>query len=448
MAKNNIDQAIFKAYDIRGVYPKQLNKETAYALGRSFACFAKAEKIILGRDMRQSGIELTRHFAQGVLDQGTDILDVGEISTDCSYFASGKYNLPSAMFTASHNPAQYNGIKFSLAGAAPVSEDTGLKKIKKMAVLQNWPPAVKKGQLTKHDVLPEYIQHALSFIDIHKIKTLSVAIDAGNGMAGKIIPLVAQKLPIKIQPLFFELDGTFPNHEASPIELKNVQDLIECVQAKKADLGLAFDGDADRVFFIDETGARVSSSLITAMIAEQILIKNPQAKIIYNVPCSKIVKEIIESQHGVAIKERVGHSFIKATMKKTGALFGGEHSGHYYFKNNFSADSGLIAALIVLEILSIANRPFSEILKKYQKYFAIEETNSTVSDKAAKIRELKIKFSDANIEELDGITFNYPDFWFNVRASNTEPLLRLNLEANTEKIKKEKTEEILNIIRS
>ena len=439
---------IFKAYDVRGVYPAEINEEIAYNIGRAFAVFTQAKKIIIGRDMRVSGIALVENFAQGVIDQGIDALLVGEISTDCSYFAAGKFNLPAAMFTASHNPRQYNGIKFSLSGAVPISEDTGLKKIQQISEEKKWPAVNKKGIIEKKDILNEYIEHALSLIDKNKIKPLAVAIDAGNGMAGKMIPLVKKGLPIKILPLYFDLDGSFPHHEANPIKLENVADLIKTVQEKHADLGLAFDGDADRVFFIDELGQRVSSSLITAMISEQILKKNPSAKIIYNVPCSKIVPETVTSCGGIPIKERVGHSFIKATMKKENAIFGGEHSGHYYFKDNYFADSGLIAALIVLEIISEMNQPFSAILKPYKKYFAIEETNSEVQDKTAKMQELKEKFPDAQIEELDGVTFNFPDYWFNVRPSNTEPLLRLNLEANNEALKKQKTAEILNIIRS
>lgn len=439
---------IFKAYDVRGVYPEEINENLAYNIGRAFAVFTQAEKIIIGRDMRASGITLVENFAQGIIDQGADALLVGEISTDCSYFAAGKFNLPAAMFTASHNPAKYNGIKFSLAGAVPISEDTGLKKIAQISAEKKWPAANKKGTIEKKDILKEYIEHALSLIDKNKIKPLTVAIDAGNGMAGKMIPLIEKSLPIKILPLYFTLDGSFPHHEANPIKPENVADLINKVKTDKADLGLAFDGDADRVFFIDQTGQRVSSSLITALVAERLLIKHPGAKIIYNVPCSKIVPETITNCGGMAIKERVGHSFIKATMKKENAIFGGEHSGHYYFRDNYFADSGLIAALIVLEILSEKNQPFSDILKPYQKYFAIEETNSEVQDKEKKISELKAKFQNAQIEELDGITFNFPDYWFNVRPSNTEPLLRLNLEADNEELKKQKTAEILNIIRS
>lgn len=446
MPTTKIDPAIFKAYDIRGVYPKQINEQTAYTLGRAFACFTPDIKIIVGRDMRASGIKLVNAFSRGVLEQGKDVLNIGEISTDCSYFASGKLNLPAAMFTASHNPAQYNGLKLSLSGAKPVSEKTGLTQIKDLAIAQSWPTAKAKGKEEKKDILAEYIGHALSFINRSKIKNLTVAVDAGNGMAGKIIPLLKEKLAINILPLYFELDGSFPNHEANPIKPENMRDLIAKVKKEGADVGLAFDGDADRVFFIDEKGNRVSSSLIAAMIAEQVLLKNPKATIIYNVPCSKIVAETIGASGGKGIKERVGHSFIKATMKKNNAIFGGEHSGHYYFKDNYYADSGLIAALLVLEIISKINKPFSEILKKYQKYFSIEETNSEVKNKEAKMKELKNIFKDAKIEEMDGVTFIYPDYWFNVRPSNTEPLLRLNLEADTEELKDKKTKEILNVL--
>ncbi|MFH1536442.1 MAG: phosphomannomutase/phosphoglucomutase [Patescibacteria group bacterium] len=442
-----MDTNIFKAYDIRGIYPDEFNKNTAYKLGRAFATFVTAPEIIVGQDMRGSGPELVEHFARGITDEGKKAILLGEVSTDTLYFASGKLNLPGSMFTASHNPAKYNGIKFCNAGAAPISEDTGLNEIQKLVLDNKWTEPEKKGEIKNQDILNDYIEHCLSFIDVKKISKLKIVVDAGNGMAGKIVPLISKKIPCEIIPLYFELDGSFPNHEANPIKPENVQDLIAEVKKNKADLGLAFDGDADRVFFIDEKGNRISSSLITAMISEQILKKNPGEKIIYNVPCSKIVPEIITKNGGKAILERVGHSFIKETMKKTGAIFGGEHSGHYYFQNNFRADSGLIASLIVLEILSELNQPFSNILQPYQKYFSIEETNSEVQDKEGKLKELKTKYSDAKISELDGLTFEYPDFWFNVRPSNTEPTLRLNLEADTLELRDQKSDEILKLIR-
>lgn len=442
-----VDPGIFKAYDIRGIYPEQLNEDIAYALGRSFAVLADSNTIIVGQDMRASGDSLTKKFAQGITDQGKNVLMIGQVSTDCSYFASGEYNMAAAMFTASHNPAEYNGVKFSLAGAVPVSENTGIKDMQKMIADESWPEANAKGKIENKNILPEYIEHALSFVDQAKIKNLKIAVDAGNGMAGHIMPLVQSKLDCEFIEMYYELDGSFPNHEANPIKPENVADLIEQVKNNQADIGLAFDGDADRVFFIDEKGNRISSSLITALVAKQMLVKYPGSKIIYNVPCSKIIPETVKANAGTAIKERVGHSFIKATMKEQDAVFGGEHSGHYYFQNNYFADSGLIAALIVLEILVEKNKSFSEVLAEYQKYYGIEETNSEVQDKDKKIAELKQKYSDAKIEEIDGITFEYDDYWFNVRASNTEPVLRLNLEANTEELKDEKSQEILNIIR-
>jgi len=443
-----IDPSIFKAYDIRGIYPQQLNEEVAYALGRSFAEIADSQTIIIGRDMRESGLSLSEKFAAGVIDQGKNVMMIGQVSTDCSYFASGKYNLAAAMFTASHNPAEYNGIKFSLAGAQPVSEQTGLKKMQTMCARQDWPTVKTKGEIEHKEILSEYVNHVLSFIDPAKVKNLKLVVDAGNGMAGKIFPLINAKLKCEVTELYFELDGSFPNHEANPIKPENVADLIAEVKKQKADIGLAFDGDADRVFFIDELGNRISSSLIIALVAKKMLTKHPGATIIYNVPCSKIVPEIIIANGGKAILERVGHSFIKATMKKQGAIFGGEHSGHYYFKENYYADSGLITAVIVLEILAESNQSFSQLLKEYKKYFAIEETNSQVKDKTKKLAELKEKYKDADIDDLDGLTFKYPDFWFNVRPSNTEPLLRLNLEANSEKLRDKKAKEILNFIRN
>lgn len=442
------DDSIFKAYDIRGLYPQQFNEKIAYNLGRAFAVFTKAQKIIVGRDMRESGISLAKQFIQGVLDQGCDVMDVGEISTDCSYFASGKYNLPAVMFTASHNPAAYNGMKFSQAGAVAMSQKTGLFDLKELISKEAWPIVNKAGSLEHKDVLSDYISHCLSFVDYQVINNLKIIVDAGNGMAGKIFPLVQKKIKCEVGQLFFQLDGSFPNHEANPIKPENVAQLIETVKTEKADLGVAFDGDADRVFFIDEQGKRISSSLITALIADAVLDKHPQASIIYNVPCSKIVPETVIKKGGQAFKERVGHSFIKATMRTKGAIFGGEHSGHYYFKNNYFADSGLIACLFILEILCAKKKTFSQLLAEYQKYYGIEETNSEVADKEKKIAELKIKYQDANIEELDGITFNYADYWFNVRPSNTESLLRLNLEAISQELRDQKAEEVLNFIRS
>lgn len=443
-----IKEGIFKAYDVRGVYPEEINENTAYALGRAFAVLSDGNRVLVGRDMRASGGPLSENFARGLVDQGRDAVMLGMISTDAAYFAAGKLDAPAAMFTASHNPPEYNGIKFCRAGAEPVSGDTGLQKMKEMVARGNFPAPEKKGKMEKRDILPDYVRHVLSFIDKDKISPLKIVVDAGNGMAGKLVPMVFAHLPCEIVPMYFELDGTFPNHEANPIKPENVQDLIAKVKEEGADLGLAFDGDADRVFFIDDRGNRVSSSLVTAMVADQVLMKNPGASIIYNVPSSKIVPETVEKRGGTAILERVGHSFIKETMKEKGAVFGGEHSGHFYFRGNFRADSGLIAALIVIEIISQAKARFSELLAPYDKYSKIEETNFEVGDKDKALSALKEKYGDARIEEIDGITFHYDDYWFNVRPSNTEPFIRLNLEADTEELMNEKTKEISEFLKN
>ncbi len=438
---------IFKAYDIRGTYPDQLNEELIYKIGQAFAIFAKSDTILIGRDMRESGISLSKEFIKGANAQGVNVIDLGLISTDVIYFATGKLNMPGLVLTASHNPAEYNGMKMCLAGAKALSGDTGLKDIQAMVEKNEFTPAETPGTIEEKDIMPEFIDHVLSLVNTDIIKPLKVAIDAGNGMAGKLIPLIQKHLPIEVVPLYFELDGTFPNHEANPIKPENVADLITKVKEENCDLGMAFDGDGDRVFFVDNKGQRVSAAIINAMLAEQILKKNPGEKMIYNVPCSKIFKDTIEENGGQAIRERVGHSIIKKTMADTGAIFAGEHSAHYYFRDNYKADSGLIAALFVLEAISELDKPLEEILNKYQKYYSIEETNSDVEDKDKKLAELKEKYSDAKIDDLDGYTFEYEDYWFNVRPSNTEPKLRLNLEANTEELRDQKAEEILNFIR-
>lgn len=445
-----INDAIFKAYDIRGIYPDDLNEDVAYLIGRAFAEFAESEKIVVGRDMRTSSPALVKSFSKGANDQGVDVIDIGEVGTDVVYFASGKLDLPGVMFTASHNPAEWNGMKFCLAGARPVSVDTGLRDIEAMVIGNNFLDDQLEGKVEKKDILPDFITHVLSFVDRSKIKPLKIAIDAGNGMAGKLIPMLFKDLPCEVVPLYFELDGSFPNHQPSPMEPENVAELQKKVVEEKCDLGMAFDGDADRIFFIDEKGGRVPSSLPVAMIAKQLLKKHKGAKMIYGVVCSKIVPEIIEANGGEALVERVGHSFIKARMREEDAIYAGEHSGHYYFKDNYQADSGLIAAVLILENISEDGRPFSEILKDYQKYFAIEETNSEVEDKKGKMKEIEDVYRDSakRISKQDGVTVEFDDWWFNVRPSNTESLLRLNLEAKDEKTANEKTEEVLKIIRS
>ena len=442
----NVD-AIVKAYDIRGVVPTDLNEDIATQFGKAFATFVHADTIIIGHDMRLSSPSLSKAFGEGVTSVGKHVQMAGLIPTDAAYFAAGKYNLPVVMFTASHNPSEWNGMKFTDAGAVPIGKESGLLDIKRIAEEQDWTEATTPGTTTEIEIVDTYVAHALSMIDIKKVNPLHIAIDTGNGMGGLVMPRVFDQLPCTIEPLFFDLDGTMPNHEPNPIDPKNVQDLIAKVKEKKCDLGIAFDGDADRAFFIDEQGGRISASIITALIAKNVLQKHPGATIIYNAVCSQIVPETIEAHGGTAIMERVGHSYIKKTMKETGAIFAGEHSGHYFFLGNYRADSGLIAALIVIEMISEANKPLSELLKEFEKYYAIEETNSTVEDKEAMMEKLKGIYTDATINELDGVTFHFSDYQFNVRPSNTEPVLRLNLEALSPELRDQKTKEILSIIR-
>lgn len=435
-----MDYSIFKAYDVRGVYPSQFNENDAKLIGNAFARFTKTKKIIVGRDMRISSNKIFKTFSQGISEAGVDILDLGLVSTDTIYYTSGKLNLPAVMITASHNPKEYNGFKFCLEKAKPISENTGLRQIKNLT--KTYKNVKKIGKIFKKNVLQNYKKFALSFIDKKQIKPLRIVIDAGNGMAGKIVPLFFNKLPLKIIPLYFKLDGNFPNHLANPIERKNLRNLIKKIKTKKVDLGIAFDGDADRALFVDEQARPISGAIITAIIAKNILIKNPKEKIIYDLRCGHIVPETIKKYKGKPIIVRVGHSFIKATMKKNKAIFGGELSGHYYYRDNFYADSGIITALIILEILSKSNQKMSQIVKAFQKYYQIEETNFKVADKDKKIREIKKKYSDGKQFELDGISVEYKNWWFNVRASNTEPVLRLNLEANTKKLMLEKKKEL------
>lgn len=446
MAK--IVSEIFKAYDIRGIYPKEFNQETAFKIGRALVIFFKTKKIIIGRDMRISSDDIFKALAEGIREQGADVINIGLVSTDCLYFASGKLNLAGVMITASHNPKQYNGLKICGKEASPVGERTGLKEIKRLVQKNNFPKAKKTGRLIKKDILKSYARHILSFIDKENIKPLKIVVDAGNGMAGKIVPLVFKDLPGQIIPLYFKLDGSFPNHLASPVDWKNLISCQKEIKKSKADLGLAFDGDADRVFFIDEKGKPVRSSLIIALIAQKILLKNPGAGIIYNLICSKIVPETIKQLGGRPIIERVGHSFIKETMKKTRAVFAGEHSGHYYFQKNYRADSGLIAALIVIEIISKANLPLSQIIRPFDKYWAIEETNFKVDSKEKILKRVEKKYRNGKISHLDGLTVEYKNWWFNLRPSQTEPLLRLNIEAETKKLLGQKKDELSKIVRS
>jgi len=443
---------IFKAYDVRGIYGQNLTEDVAYKIGRAFVHFLKANDVIVGTDMRISSPKLSKAFMKGVAEQGANAIFIGQVCTDAVYFASGFLNKPAVMFTASHNPKQYNGIKFCKSGAVPINEDTGLRKIKDIIENNEYKKTKIRttGKIIKKDILRNYVKHVGKFIDVKKLGKLKIAVDAGNGMAGKIIPLVYKNLPIEIIPLYFRLDGSFPNHPADPMKHENLVELQKIVKKEKCDFGIAFDGDGDRIFFIDEYGGIVNPSLINSLIIKIILTKKAKQKIIYNLVCSHIVPETIKQYGGTPIIERVGHSFIKDTMRKTKAIFACEHSAHYYYRNNYRADSGIITSLIVSEIVSKENMPLSGLLDEFKKYSTIEETSVEVKDKDAKLREIESVYKNKNpkkISKLDGITMEFGSWWFNVRPSNTEPLLRLNLEANSEKLMKEKKGELLKVMK-
>jgi phosphomannomutase len=437
---------IFKAYDVRGVYPDEIDEDASQAIGAAFASFARSRSVVVGRDMRPSSAPLAEAFGAGVMSQGVGVIDIGEVSTDALYFASGRLDLPGVMFTASHNPGRYNGIKMCLAGAAPVGQDTGLEEVRRLAEAR-LPGAPGAGRLEVRDIIGEFADHVVGFVVPERIRPLTVAVDAGNGMAGKLVPPIFDRLPLRLVPLYFELDGTFPNHPADPIQIENIADLRAAVLEAGADLGLAFDGDADRVFLVDEIAQPVSGSLTTALVASRVLAKEPGASIVYNLICSRVVPETIRALGGTPVRTRVGHSFIKKVMAETGAAFGGEHSGHYYFRDNFRADSGLICSLLVLEALSAEGRPMSEVLAPFRRYWASGEINSLVADQSAKLEELAKRYGDGELDFTDGLTVDYPDWWFNCRPSNTEPLLRLNLEAASPELGEEKTAEVLAVIR-
>jgi len=422
---------VFKAYDIRGTVPDQLDTDLCRRIGAAFASFASAPRIVLARDMRPTGVELADAFAEGAQSQGVDVVDLGLASTDLVYYASGRLDAPGAMFTASHNPAAYNGIKLCLAGARPVGQDTGLSEIKQQAREAPPPAPTEPGRLTTMNLLAEYAAHVRSFIDVTSLRPLKVVADTANGMGGLVVPAVFDGLPFELDILYPELDGTFPNHPADPIQPENQRQLRARVLETGADIGLAFDGDADRVFLVDEQAELMSGSLTTAMVAKGMLERHPGATIIYNLICSKAVPEVIKENGGTPVRSRVGHSFIKQLMAETDAIFGGEHSGHYYFRNNYRADSGLIAAVVVLEQLSRAGMPLSELRRPFDRYAASGEINTTVDDQGSVIERVAATCTGCAQDRLDGLTVDCGDWWFNLRPSNTEPLLRLNLEAPT-----------------
>src|SRR2546428_10285131 len=416
-----VDPSIFKAYDIRGIYGENLTDEVAYRIGRAAAHYLNVPEIAVGRDMRLSSPQLAASLLRGIIDQGTNAIDLGMVTTDGLYFAVGAFDYPAGvMITASHNPGQYNGMKFCRAKAFPISLDSGLAAIGDLAVRGDFPTPVHTGQVTKHDIADAYVKHVLSFIDVKKIKPLKVVIDAGNGMAGLVLPRVFTHLPCELVPLYFELDGSFPHHPASPIEPENMVDLQKKVREVGADLGAAFDGDADRMFPVDEHGNVVDGSMVTTIVSNSLLRKHPGSTILYNLIVSKSAPELINKLGGTAVRTRVGHSYIKAEMRRTNAIFGGEHSGHFYFRDNWYADSGLIALLLILELVSVEGKPLSELLKPLDSGYRSGEINTTVSDVQGKLHGLEEHFSKGAtlVDHMDGLTVEYPDWWFSVRGSN------------------------------
>ncbi len=450
-ADTGVNPKIFSAYDVRGIYGQDLTDETAYRIGRAAAQYLNVPEIAVGRDMRLSSPQISAAIIRGITDQGVNAIELGLTTTDGLYFAVGKFNYPAGiMITASHNPGKYNGVKFCRAQALPISKETGLADIRDLAVSGNFTEPTHKGTVTQRDITDDYVTHVLSFIDVSKIKPLKVVIDAGNGMAGMMVPRVFKHLPCELVPLYFELDGNFPHHPASPIEPENMVDLQHKVRETHADLGAAFDGDADRMFPVDEHGDLVDGSQVTEAMANSLLKKYPGSTILYNLIVSKSAPELITRLGGKAVRTRVGHSFIKAEMRKLNAIFGGEHSGHFYFRDNWFADSGLIAFLIMLELVSTENKPLSEILKPLDKGVRSGEINSTVSDTQSKLQGLEEHFSKGSqsVDHLDGLTIDYGNWWFNVRTSNTEPLLRLNIEADNRALMEQKRDELLAFIRN
>ncbi|HEX6844969.1 MAG TPA: phosphomannomutase/phosphoglucomutase [Actinomycetota bacterium] len=438
---------LFKAYDVRGVVPDDLDADLVRRIGAAFADWTGLPRLVLGRDCRMSSPELAAALEDGATSRGMDVVDLGLASTDLLYFASGSLDLPGIMLTASHNPKQYNGLKFCLPGARPVGEESGLREVRALVEAGERPPVAARGTVEQRDLLDAYADHVLGFVDADAIRPLTVAIDTANGMGGLVAPAVLSRLPVTVHHLYPELDGTFPNHPADPLDPANLVDLKAEVRERGADVGFAFDGDADRVFLIDERAEDVSGSLLTALVAAAMLHREPGAKVVHNLICSWIVPETILANGGEPVRTRVGHSFIKQVMAETGAIFGGEHSGHYYFRDNYRADSGLIAAVVALGELSSTDRSLSELLAPYRVYAASGEINSRVDDTDAKLEELAGALADGRQDRLDGLTVEYEDWWCNVRPSNTEPLLRLNVEARTPDLLEEKTAMMLDLIR-
>lgn len=436
---------IFKAYDVRGVVPDQLSADMAYGIGVGFARFAGTPLIAVGHDCRVSSPELAEGLIRGITSQGVDVALLGEITTDMLYYYSGVEQVPGVVITASHNPGQYNGMKFCLAGAAPVAADTGLLDIKATAL--DPPPPTGDGTVTNVDALPGYIDHVLGVVDPTTYGSLRIAVDGGNGMAGLALPSVFARTSLELIGLYLEPDGTFPNHPADPLQPENLEDLIDLMAKERPDLGVAFDGDADRAFFVDDELVPLPGSTATAIVARWFLDSNPGATIVHNLICSKAVPETVRKHGGVPVRTRVGHSFIKQVMKETDAVFGGEHSGHYYFKDNFRADSGILTMLVLLQVLSEDGRRLSELRRAYEPYAQSGEINFSVEDKTGATDAVERLYPDATTDRLDGLTVDMGDRWLNLRPSNTEPVLRLNVEAPDTPAVDDLVEQVGSIIR-
>jgi phosphomannomutase len=450
----SINASIFKAYDVRGLYPSEVNEDAARQIGRGFVSYLQAKRIAVSHDMRLSSPSLTEAFIDGARHQGADVVNYGLMGTDMMYYAVARDGHDGGVqITASHNPKEYNGIKMVRREAFPLSGDEGISDIRDMLLSGRLPKeSDRTGSVSQMDVTRDYVNHVLSFIDPSIIKPFNVVLDAGNGIAGLIAPKLFERLPCKVKALCFEVDGTFPNHEANPLIEENRRDIVEQVKRDRADVGIAWDGDADRCFFIDGTGEFIAGDFITALLAEAFLIKHPGAKVVYDVRASYAVKDIVAKYGGTALMNRVGHAFFKRRMREEGAIFGGEVTGHYYFRDNFYADNGFIPALLILELMSRKGQTLHELLAPLrEKYFISGEINTRVSSMDVippRLDGLAARYSDGNVYHLDGLSAEYPAWHFNVRASNTEPMLRLNLEATTRELMEQKRDEVLAFIRA
>ncbi len=448
-----IDESIFKAYDIRGIYPDTLDEDVVQKIGRAYVNYLNlsGSRVVVGRDMRLSGETLEEAFIRGVTEAGADILDIGLVSTDALYFAVGHLEEPGgAMITASHNPKEYNGLKLCREDAIALSGEEGIFQIRDLILSDELPqPQEYSGSVEEDDITAEYAKHCLSFINTEGLRPLKIVVDAGNGMAGKMLPPIFEGLPFEYVPMYFELDGSFPNHPPNPIEPENMEELQQRVIAEGADFGAAFDGDADRVFIVDEKGVTMSGDLLAALVAKNVLEKEPGAAIIYSAVCSKALPELVRREGGRPIRTKAGHSIIKPQMRSNNAAFGGEHSGHFYFRDNYFADSGIIAMLTVAELVGRQQDPLSELLAPIDPYVRSGEINSEVKDQTATLEKLEEHYAEqegANIDHLDGLTVDFGDWWFNLRPSNTEPLLRLNVEASDRATMERERDEILELI--